>query len=90
MAVLKSKNNKEMIVSCMCGCDEGIHLKIDNSLGDYCYMTYTNGNFYKEQGGLKNKLRKILAIIKNKDFYYSDVVMSKEDFEEYKEWINNQ
>lgn len=92
MAVLKSKDNKELIISCKCGCDEGVHIKIDDSCGDYAYQVFTNGNFYKEQYGmfgvLKEKLKKILAIIRNKDYYYSDIIMSKEDFNEFKDWIN--
>lgn len=92
MAVLKSKNNKELIISCKCGCDEGVHIKIDESYGDYAYQTLVNGNFYREQYGmfgvLKAKLKKIWAIIRNKDHYYSDVIMTKEDFQEFKEWIN--
>lgn len=84
MATLKSKDNKEMIITCRCGCDEGIRVKIDESFGDYCYQTYISGNYYKEQSGLLDKVRKIWAIVRNKDFYYSDIVMSKEDFEDYK------
>lgn len=92
MAVLKSSDDNELIISCSCGCDEGIHIKIDDNYGDYAYQVFTNGNFYKEQygafGTLKEKLKKIWAIIRNKDYYYSDIVMSKEDFQEFKEWIN--
>ena len=88
MATLKSNDNKEMIITCRCGCDEGIRVKIDESLEEYCYQTYISGNWYKEQSGLLDKLKKIWSIIRNKDFYYSEVVMSKEDFEDYKKWIN--
>lgn len=90
MATLKSKDNKEMILTCDYGCDEGIRVKIDTSYGDYCYLTYISGNWNKEQGGLLAKLKNIWKIIRNKDFYYSEVIMSKEDFEEYKNWINEQ
>ena len=34
------------------------------------------------------KLKKIWAIISNKDFYYSDIVLTKDDFKEFKEWVN--
>lgn len=92
MAVLKSRDNKELIISCNCGCDEGVHIKIDESFGDFAYQAFTSGNFYKEQYGmfgvLKEKLKKIWAIVRNKDYYYSDIVMSKEEFQELKEWIN--
>lgn len=89
MATLKSNDNKEMIIMSDCGCDEGIRVKIEEAFGEYCYQTYISGNWYKEQVGLLDKLKKIWAIIRNKDFYYSDIVMSKEDFQEYKKWINS-
>lgn len=95
MAVLKSKNNDHMYIDCHCGCNEGIRLIIDKDDYDYyCFLTYTNGNFYKEQGEtvfkvLSNKFKKIWAIVRNKDFYYSDVTMTKDEFEEFKEYINS-
>ena len=89
MAVFKNFKDDELIVSCKCGCDEGIHFKIENyEDGDYAFLTFTHGNFYTQQRPFFEKLKKILAIIRNKDFYYSDVVMTKDDFKEFKEWIN--
>ena len=55
---------------------------------DYCFMTYLSGNWYKEQAGFIKKLKKIWAIIRNKDFYYSEIILNKKDWEEYKKWIN--
>lgn len=49
MATLKSNDNNEIIITCDCGCDEGIRVRIDESFGDYCYLTYISGIFYKEQ-----------------------------------------
>lgn len=47
MAVLKNFKEDELIISCKCGCDEGIHFTIkDYGDGDYAFLTYTNGNFY--------------------------------------------
>jgi hypothetical protein len=95
MAVLKNKNNTDLYIDCYCGCDYGIRFKIDKEEDEYyCFMTYTNGNFYTEQNDtfwrvFHKKLKKIWAIIRNKDFYYSDVHMTKSDWEEFKEYINN-
>lgn len=90
MAVFKNFNDDELIISCKCGCDEGIHFKIhDYKDGEYAFISFTNGNFYsQQQSSFSKKLRKIWAIIRNKDFYYSNIVMTKEDFEQFKEWIN--
>lgn len=95
MAVLKNKDGTELLVDCNCGCDAGIRFKVDkNDFDYYCFMTYTNGNFYREQGDttwyvLRKKLEKIWAIIRNKDYYYSDLVLNKEEFNEFREYINS-
>lgn len=95
MAVLKNKEGTDFIVDCHCGCKEGVRFTIDkDDFGFYCFVTYTSGHFYREQGDtvlnvLHKKLKKIWAIIRNKDFYYSDVVLTKEDFDEFKEYINS-
>lgn len=97
MAVLKNKDGKELYIDCCCGCDSGIRFKIepfDEDFDHYFFMTYTNGNFYKEQGDtifgvLYKKLEKIWAIIRNKDFYYSELTMTKDEFNEFREYINS-
>lgn len=95
MAALKNKDGTALLIDCCCGCDEGIRFKVDKEDYEYyCFMTYTNGNFYSEQnetiwGVLSKKLKKIWAIIRNKDFYYAEVFMTKDDFNEFREYINN-
>lgn len=89
MAVFKNFENDELIISCNCGCDEGIHFKIaDYKDGDYAFITFTNGNYYSDKNSFFDKLKKILAIIRNKDYYYSDIIMTKDDFKKFKEWVN--
>lgn len=91
MAVLKSANEDEMIISCNCGCDESAHFKIDkdDELDLYCCMSFLSGNYYKEQDSpLWTKLKKIMAIIRNKDYYYSDICMNKAEYEEFKAYVN--
>ena len=51
MAVLKNKKGDELLLDCRCGCDNGIRIRIDKDFGtEYCFVTYTNGRFYAEQG----------------------------------------
>lgn len=98
MAVMISDDKKDLIVTCECGCDchDSFHIEICKDLygGDtYAVQTYMNGNFYKDQDDrilstIGRKLKKIWAIIRNKDYYYSDIIMKKEDFEKYKKYIN--
>lgn len=94
MSVLRTEDGKELILTCRCGCDDGIHFKIDKDFEDYMYMTYTNGNFYRDQDNgffrtLGRKLRKIFAILFNQDYYYAEAVFSKDDFEAFREYINS-
>lgn len=90
MAVLKSLEGDEIVISCKCGCDEGIRIRTgrDADDGEIYYQTYLSGKWYKEQAGLIEKIRKIWAIIRNKDFYYSEIVLSEEEWSMYKEWVN--
>lgn len=88
MAVLQSKNGDELIISCNCRCGDGLNIRIDESYGDYCYQSYLSSNWYQEQGRFLYKLRKIWAIIRNKDFYYSEIIMSKDEWQQFKEFVN--
>lgn len=96
MSVMISDDKKELIVTCKCGCQDSVHIKVDDEDKDtnyYAIQIYMNGNWYRDQDEkifrtIDRKLRKIWAIIRNKDYYYSDVLMSREDFEKFKEYIN--
>lgn len=97
MAVLKSKDGTELLVDCYCGCNDGIRFRVDKFDEDadyYCFMSYINGNWYRDQNNtmwkvLCKKLRKIWTIIRNKDFYYAEVIMNKAEFDEFREYINS-
>lgn len=102
MALLKSDDGKDLIVTCRCGCDEGVHIRIEKNLpainidpdnDTFCYVTCLNSYWYRDQGKkiryvILDKLRKIWAIICNRDFYYSEILMTRKDFETFKEYIN--
>lgn len=88
MAVFKTTDSKEMILSCKCGCDEGIRVRIEQDNDSYSYITYLSGNWYKEQGHFRDKLKKIWAILRSKDYCYSEVILDKKDWNDFKEWIN--
>lgn len=94
MAVLKNTDGTDLLIDCCCGCDEGIRFRIDvDDFDYYCFMSYTNGNFYTEQGDTlwgvwRKKFKKIWAILRNKDYYYSDITMTKDEFEMFREYIN--
>lgn len=96
MSVMVSKDNKELVITCKCGCHDSVHFVIDDTDKEsdyYAFMMYMNGNWYRDQNdkilrSIGRKLKKIWAILRNKDYYYSDVSMSKEEFETFKEYVN--
>ena len=96
MAIMVSKDGKELIVTCDGGCEDAIHIRVDDEdkcSNYYAVQTYMNGNWCRDQDDsvfrtIGRKLRKIWAIIRNKDYYYSEVLMSREDFEQFKEYLN--
>lgn len=94
MSVLVNEEKNELIITCDCGCEDALHILIDKD-NDKCYsfLSYMNGNFYRDQytpfERTKRKLQKIWAIVRNKDYCYSDVIMSKEDFKTFADYILN-
>lgn len=100
MSVLKSDDGSELIVICNCGCDEGLHIIIEKDRNDidpdndlFCYTTCLNSNWYRDHNKrisyiIWDKLRKIWAIIRSKDYCYSEIMMSRKDFEVFREYIN--
>ena len=68
MSVLLSKNKKELIVSCNCGCNNGLHIKIEKEDPEYfCYTSYLSGNWYRDQ----DKKNKMCGMKKNQENYCS-------------------
>ena len=81
------------MVDCNCVCNNGFKIRVDQPDDDmYVFLTYISGNFYNEQDYtfgrvFSKKLKKIWAIIRNKDYHYSEICMSKADFQEFQQYI---
>lgn len=92
MAVLNNKEKTECIVTCKCGCSEGIYFVVDKDDTDMYAIAILVGNgFYSETGilrSIKKKLQKIWEIICEKDRYLSEIIMTKEEFTEFKRFLN--
>ena len=95
MSVMRTKDGEEFIVDCRCGCCNGVRFTINKYDDDsYAFLAYTSGNFYKEQDEgfwsiFKQKVQMIWCIIRGKTYYHSEIMMSKYDFEEFKELVQN-
>ena len=98
MSILKSQDGKELLVTCSCSCDSGVSIRMNSSkISDndtFAYCTILCGNWYQDQyqtirDVLWQKMKKIWAIIRNKDYYYSEILMTRKDFETFREYIND-
>ena len=87
--VFLNEDKIQCVITCDCGCMEGASVSIDKEYPDtYCFSHLLSSQWNVQQYGLMWKLKKIWTIIKGKDFYYSELVMTKDDFEKYKEFVN--
>lgn len=92
MAVLKNHDGTEIFIDCDCGCLDSMRLTVNKDEGTYGYcalMMFMEG--CKKDSIWRiflKKLEKIWAIIRNKDYYYFDILMTKKDYELFKEYIN--
>ena len=95
MAFMVNRDGSEAYLDCSCGCDSGIRFRVDKSDRDYyCIVSYTNGAFYREQNDtifrvIGRKLKKIWSIIRNEDFYYSEIILNKEEFDDFRKYIES-
>lgn len=102
MSILKSSDGDELLVTCTCGCGSMVSIRIEQYCRDvsdpsdndlFVYCTILSGGLDKDQcqtirDVLWQKIKKIWAIIRNKDYYYSEVCMRRKDFEVFREYIN--
>lgn len=96
MSVLMTKDKKELIVTCKCGCKESFHIEVDDIDKDsdmYAVLSFMKGNFYADSNYnfweiVKIKVQRIWRILRNKDYYYSETIMTKADFDAFKEYMN--
>ena len=52
MSVMISEDKKELIVTCKCGCEDTIHIRIndkDKEYDYYAFQTVLSGNWYRNQ-----------------------------------------
>lgn len=80
----------EYATFCKCGCDNGVVLKFDND-DEELSMQLVSDNFYfmqnKGRMSFKEKLRRIWYIIINKEYCYFDILIDKEELEEFKKYV---
>ena len=97
MAVLFDKDKNEMIMTCDCGCGTAINMKIEKEELDdnhFWLISYIPGSSwyiaqYKALDVIKVKVKKIWNIIRSKDHHYSEIYISKEEFKQFRDFVNS-
>ena len=96
MAVLVSKNKDEVVVTCNCGCEEGVHLEVrdwNDSDGKQAFLSLMTSKFYTDQttafSRFCEKIKRIWCIIRNKEYCYFEIVMNENAIDEFKNFVAN-
>lgn len=81
----------EYVTFCKCGCRNGIVLKA-NREDDDLSLQIVSDNFYimqnKGKMSLKEKIKRIWYIIKGKEYCYFDILIDKNELQEFKEFVS--
>lgn len=97
--IYKSLNNsvKDFVVTCNCGCQEGMEFRFvkenikDNNYQEY-YIEFCTSKWDTEQDHGLNRfvyvLKKIWSIIRGKDFYYSEIILTPKQWQQFRKCIN--
>lgn len=83
----ESKDEKVLVVTCTCGCEDAIHLKRfvdeDKSIPVEYYLTINSGKFYSEQDGIlriiARRLKRAWKVLRGKDYCCNEIVMKREE-----------
>lgn len=95
--IFLNEDKTELIATCNCGCDNSIHIRLDDDFkrdydaDEFAFMTYMKGDDtmgYKG-GKLYHKFRKLWYILRGKDYCYSDVIMTKNDVEQLRDYLSS-
>lgn len=95
MSVYTTKDSNDIYMNCHCGCGQGLKVIVekDNFDDSYVFIEFFSSNFYHTQdmsilNVIKTKLKKIWYIIRNKDYCYSEILLTKVDFDKFRNALN--
>ena len=90
----EDEHTKLVIVNCNCGCDEAIQVKklvYDVNDEDEYYLSVLTGEFSAMQRGIfrtiGHRLKMAWKILRGKEYLLAEIVMTKEEFAEYKKLL---
>ena len=78
-------------IFCNCGCHNGIVMKAKKDDDFGLSINLVSDDFYTRQSGvfriMKEKIKRIWCILRNKEYCYFNICMSNEDLIEFKEFV---
>lgn len=85
------KNDKN-VTFCKCGCGNGVVLKADKD-EDELSLQFVSDVFYcftrnREKMSIKERLKRIWYIVIGKEYCYFDILISKEELQEFKDFVS--
>ena len=92
--VYTNKDKTRILVNCNCGCADGVEIILDKEdEDDFCSLQVVTSKWYSEQDTawrrIAKRLKRIWWMARGKDYYHCDVIMKKNEFDEFVEAINN-
>lgn len=92
-SVLSNKEGTDFAISCDCGCKNTIRIeKIIDETGNLISIGFLTDNYYNKQQTIwsiiKEKVKKIKCILTNKDFYHFEIILTNDQFNEFREYID--
>lgn len=89
--IVNGNNRDYSTMFCTCGCGNGIILKADHDKDIGTSLQLVSNNFYSGCNNRKNsigeKLKRIWYIITGKEYCYFDILIDKDELQEFKEFV---
>lgn len=89
--VVNGNKNKYKTMFCKCGRGNGVILKADNDDDFGVSLQLVSDNFYggynNKANSIKEKIKRIWYIIIGKEYCYFDILIEKDELQEFKEFI---
>lgn len=80
----------EHVTFCKCGCGNGVVLKFDNEDNEFSLQLVSDSFYFRQDKGkmsFKEKCKRIWYIIRGKEYCYFDILIDKNELQEFKEFV---
>ncbi|MCQ2737229.1 MAG: hypothetical protein MJ224_01305 [archaeon] len=90
-AILNSKDTylKHFILECEAQDGDAMRFTIIEDDKDSLYITTTSDLFSEKQNSILDRIKLAFKILLGKEFWYHSIIVTKEDLQKLKEFLNN-